>query len=107
MRGNRRIALLASALAVLLVGSGAGRSTESDAPGNVYFDAGAVGVSPGGFDAAAASPSAPDYAPLRSWSSDLSQPVELTKPGPWSGYSSWRNDGGGGGSFARVRVKSD
>lgn len=106
MRDNRRIALLASALAVLFLGSDASRSTESLAPGNVYFDAGAVGVSPGGFDATAGSPSVPDYAPLRSWSSDLSQPVEFTKPGPWSGYSSWRNDGGSG-SFARVRVKSD
>lgn len=106
MRGNRRIALLASAIAVSLVGAGASRSTESAAPGNVYFDAGAVGATPGGFDATAASPSAPDYAPLRSWSSDLSQPVEFTKPGPWSGYSSWRSDSGSG-SFARVRVKSD
>lgn len=105
MRGNRGIAL-ASAIAVLLVGSGASRSTESAAPGNVYFDAGAVGAAPGGFDATVGSPSVPDYAPLRSWSSDLSQPVEFTKPGPWRDYSSWRN-GGGSDSFARVRVKSD
>lgn len=106
MRGNRRIALLASVIAVSFIGAGASRSTESAAPGSVYFDAGAVGGTPGGFDAAAPSPPAQDYAPLRSWSPDLSQPVELTQPGPWSGYSSWRSDGGSG-SFARVRVKPD
>lgn len=105
-RDNRRIALAASVIAVLLVGAGTGRAEESAAPGSVYFDAGAVGVTPGGFDAAASSSPAPDYAPLRSWSPDLSQPVEFTKPGPWRGYSSWRSDGGSG-SFARVRVKSD
>jgi hypothetical protein len=102
---NRRVAILASAIAVLLVGAGTGRSAESNAQGSVYFDAGAVGVTPGGFDAVSSLPSQ-DYAPLRSWSPDLSQPIEFTNLGPWSGYSSWKNDTDSS-SFARVRVKSD
>jgi len=104
-RGNRRIALLASALALFFVGAGASRAEESAAR-DVYFDAGAVGGTPGGFEAAAGSPSVPNYAPLRAWSPDFSQPVEFTKPGPWRDYSSWKSDGGSG-SFARIRVKSD
>ena len=104
VRDNRKIALLASALAMLFVGAGASHAAESAR--DVYFDAGAVGATPGGFDVAAPSKTAEAYAPLRSWSPDLSQPVEFTKPGPWRDYSSWRSDGGSG-SFSRVRVKSD
>jgi hypothetical protein len=106
MRGNRKLALAASAIAMLFAVTATGHSAESNAPGSVYFDAGAVGVTPGGFDAAASSDSAQDYAPLRSWSPNLSQPVEFTNLGPWSGYSSWKSDSDSG-SFARVRVKSD
>jgi hypothetical protein len=106
MRGIRKLALAASVIAVLFVAPATAYSAESNAPGSVYFDAGAVGATPGGFDAVMSSDSVRDYAPLRSWSPDLSQPVEFTNVGPWSGYSSWRSDSDSG-AFARVRVKSD
>jgi hypothetical protein len=101
---NRGIALLSSVLAMLLIGTAVVCAEES--PRDVYFDANAVGVTAGAFDTASNSSPAPAYAPLRSWSPDLSQPVEFTKPGPWHDYSSWKS-GGGSESFARVRVKSD